>query len=373
MFGQPRDVRDRNDHPSRPSRRLCRSEADAQLHTRRSVVRLDPEEQETNVGTATTTTHAPSVNLEMRNTSVASAVTTAPMPLTARADVPPGRSGPPPVDDQSGLGQGESGEHADGEERDHLVGVPAHGDQKSADKPPAPDAVGEDLPVSAQREEMGQVVVPGQQAGQDRQPAERGVGGQGQHDGDGERDDVVGPMPSDGHRHDLAEDRLVRSRTDVPSLGPARPGPGAWRRGSPRATARSAWPAPPGAAGTAGTPLAIASTPVSALQPAENAFNTSSTLTACSPWVGSSEWPGWAARRPRGWTSPMAMMASRPTMNIMVGRRKARAVSPSPRRLSTVITARMPRQSGTVADDRLGNAEVSAPTPAAMDTATVSV
>ena len=37
------------------------------------------------------------------------------------------------------------------------------------------------------------------------------------------------------------------------------------------------------------------------------------------------------------------------------------------------MTARMPRQSGTVAGARLGKADVSAPTPAAMDTATVSV
>ena len=37
------------------------------------------------------------------------------------------------------------------------------------------------------------------------------------------------------------------------------------------------------------------------------------------------------------------------------------------------MTARMPRQIGTVADDSDGNAEVSAPTPAAIETATVSV
>ena len=60
-------------------------------------------------------------------------------------------------------------------------------------------------------------------------------------------------------------------------------------------------------------------------------------------------------------------------MKIMVGSRKARAASPRPRRLRRVMTARMPRQSGTVAEVRPGKAEVSAPTPAAMDTATVSV
>ena len=70
---------------------------------------------------------------------------------------------------------------------------------------------------------------------------------------------------------------------------------------------------------------------------------------------------------------PMAMMASRPKMNTIVGKRKARAVSPRPRRLSNVMTSRMPRQIGTVAPVSEGKAEVSEATPAAMETATVSV
>ena len=60
-------------------------------------------------------------------------------------------------------------------------------------------------------------------------------------------------------------------------------------------------------------------------------------------------------------------------MNSIVGRRNARAASPSPRRFMSVMRARNPRQSGTVAEVRLGNADVNAPTPAAMETATVSV
>ena len=39
----------------------------------------------------------------------------------------------------------------------------------------------------------------------------------------------------------------------------------------------------------------------------------------------------------------------------------------------TVMTASSPRQIGTVSDEKLGNADVNAPTPAAIDTATVSV
>ena len=70
---------------------------------------------------------------------------------------------------------------------------------------------------------------------------------------------------------------------------------------------------------------------------------------------------------------PTAMMASSPTMKTMVGSRKARAVSPRPRRLSTVMKARIPRQSGMVAPSREGKADCSEATPAAMETATVSV
>ncbi len=60
-------------------------------------------------------------------------------------------------------------------------------------------------------------------------------------------------------------------------------------------------------------------------------------------------------------------------MKIIVGRRNALAASPRPRRFSSVTTARIPRQMGTVAGDRAGKADVNAPTPAAIDTATVSV
>ena len=60
-------------------------------------------------------------------------------------------------------------------------------------------------------------------------------------------------------------------------------------------------------------------------------------------------------------------------MKIIVGSRKARAASPRPRKLSSVMTARIARQIGTVADARLGKADVRVPTPAAIDTATVSV
>ena len=103
-----------------------------------------------------------------------------------------------------------------------------------------------------------------------------------------------------------------------------------------------------------GTPLAIASTPVSALQPAEKAFSSSSTLTASSGTRGTSGTPGCGACRASGWIRPITMMASRPTMKTIVGSRNARAASPRPRRLSTVTTARMTRQMTTVSWVRHG-------------------
>ncbi len=122
-----------------------------------------------------------------------------------------------------------------------------------------------------------------------------------------------------------------------------------------------------------GTPLAIASTPVSALHPAEKAFRTRRIVTALSPVVGVWDVPSCDSCRPSGWTRPMAMMASKPTMKSKVGRRKARAVSPSPRRLSTMMKRRIPRQRGIVAPLRPGKADCKEATPAAMETATVSV
>ena len=99
----------------------------------------------------------------------------------------------------------------------------------------------------------------------------------------------------------------------------------------------------------------MASTPVRALHPAENAFSTNRTPTGARLTVAVSEWPGWARLGSSGWTIPMAMTARRPTMKTTVGRRKARAVSPSPRRLSTVSTASSARHSGTVVPASAGN------------------
>ena len=67
---------------------------------------------------------------------------------------------------------------------------------------------------------------------------------------------------------------------------------------------------------------------------------------------GSSERPGWGGCSASGWIRPMAMMASSPTMNTHGREQERPCGSPRPRRLSTVITARMPRQIGTVCRGR---------------------
>ena len=140
-----------------------------------------------------------------------------------------------------------------------------------------PDAVAEDQPAVSHPEEVRKVVVPRQQAGEHGQPAEGGVGGERQHQGDRERDDVVGPVTPDGVGHDLAQHGLVRPRLDVELVGEhgqpeqhhapgSRPSRSSVRLA--RATRGSL---------KSGTPLAMASTPVRALQPAEKAFSTRST------------------------------------------------------------------------------------------------
>ena len=158
------------------------------------------------LGTATTTTHAPPVNLVKRKITVA-------VPVTERAEPVDGGTQPParrpqlaPMDDQTRLRQRESGEDADGEQRDEGVGVPAHGhQQRPGEDGQHEDPVGEHLAVAAQREEVREVAVPSQQAGQDGQTLEGGVGGQRQHEGDRHRHHEVRPVPADRHPHDLAQ------------------------------------------------------------------------------------------------------------------------------------------------------------------------
>ena len=68
------------------------------------------------------------------------------------------------------------------------------------------------------------------------------------------------------------------------------------------------------------------------------------------------------------------MMASSPTMNNIVGSRNARPLSPEPAEVEHGDDGQDPRGTSARCPAEVdGNAEVSCPTPAAIETATVSV
>jgi hypothetical protein len=114
----------------------------------------------------------------------------------------------------------------------------------------------------------------------------------------------------------------------------------------------------------------MASTPVSALQPAANAIKMSSTPTAATA-VGTATWicaPATGRER----NNPATMTTEIPTMNTAVGNSTAGALVANPRRLSAVSTASPPREMGRLSGASPGKADTKAATPAAIDTATVS-
>ncbi len=325
-------------------------------------------------GIAITTTQAPARNLVKRKIRVATAVTTAPVPLmTARRDHPRSRvrhqcTTSPACERVNPVNTPMANK------RDEGVGVAAHRDEQCGRKAgECQHAVPEHETAVSDAEEMGQVVVSREQARQHRHPAEGGVRRQRQHQGDGQRDDVVGPVPPDRLGHDLAEHGLVRARLDMElvgehrepeqhraedhaeqELGPLCPG----HAGSLEQRARrSRWPRRRSGRCT---------------RPRRPSARAARRPPPASAWRPATCRAG-GVPAPSGWTRPMAMIASRPTMKTSVGTRKARALSPSPLRLSAVMTASIPRQIGTVAETVEGNAEVSCPTPAAMETATVRV
>ncbi len=86
-----------------------------------------------------------------------------------------------------------------------------------------------DRPLDPQGEHVRQVVVPGEQVGQHRQAAERGVGGQGQQDHGGELHDVEqravpqrgpGHLGEDGHPVDRPDRELLDQQGDADQHDP---------------------------------------------------------------------------------------------------------------------------------------------------------
>jgi hypothetical protein len=120
-------------------------------------------------------------------------------------------------------------------------------------------------------------------------------------------------------------------------------------------------------------PFAIASTPVSALQPDANARSATAVdavvavpTAAGSGTVAFGQSPSPHFPRPRAIIAPIA------TTNPYVGRANSRPASRTPRALATARTTRNARESSTRAPLSAGAAEVMARTPAAIETATVS-
>ncbi len=117
--------------------------------------------------TDTTTTHPPAVNFETRKMTVDSRGGQRPHAVDGGPPSPARRSRPVPVDDEPDLRQREAGEDADGEHGDQALRVAAHGhEEHGREHGQDHDAVAEVLAVAAHREDVGQVVVPGQEAGE---------------------------------------------------------------------------------------------------------------------------------------------------------------------------------------------------------------
>ncbi len=109
--------------------------------------------------------------------------------------MPAGGTFLPPVADHADLADGEADEDADGEERYERVGVSAGEDQEGGgDRGQGQDSVAVHLAVGLEAEDVGEVVVAGEEAHEDGEAAEGGVRGQGQQDHRRELHDIERPV-----------------------------------------------------------------------------------------------------------------------------------------------------------------------------------
>ena len=144
----------------------------------------------TKVGTATTTTHAPSTNFDTRKMMVASAVTTAPRPLTVARLA-----------------------HRGGRVRHQWTTNPVWERVKPVNTPMAKRGISSLVfPPTAIRS-------PAERPANTQMPFTNTWRSPREDDGDGEGDDVIRPMPTHRFAHDLAEYGLVGSWSDVPASG----------------------------------------------------------------------------------------------------------------------------------------------------------
>ena len=118
----------------------------------------------------------------------------------------------------------------------------------------------------------------------------------------------------------------------------------------------------------------MASTPVRALHPAEKALRTRKTETASSAWVGTRDRPMGASPRPRGWIKSDADDGQQADDEDEGGQEKGAGTLAQSAEVESGDDQQDPQAHRApcrgVVD---GKAEVSAPTPAAMETATVRV
>src|SRR5581483_6053278 len=122
------------------------------------------------------------------------------------------------------------------------------------------------------------------------------------------------------------------------------------------------------------TPLLTASTPVIAVQPLAKDRIKSHRLagaTATDNVGGVTMDSGWPPAS-SVFTVPMTSTAISDTTNAYVGRTNARPASRTPRKLTTVMSTRIPRHRYSVYGCREGSAEINAPTPAEIPTATTN-
>lgn len=155
-----------------------------------------------------------------------------------------------------------------------------------------------------------------------------------------------------------ASNTSIRAARPINSVPSTRPSPASARRARAARGVRNE-----------GVALAMASTPVSAAQPLANAASSNRMPTVCGVTTTSGAGSG-ASGSPRH--SPTTISTTSAATNTSAGSANSFPPATTPRRLTVVTITSTTRHSGTVHGSSTGNAEVSAATPAATDTATLS-
>src|SRR6478609_6094794 len=106
------------------------------------------------------------------------------------------------------------------------------------------------------------------------------------------------------------------------------------------------------------TPLAIASTPVSAVDPDENAFRTTKTVTAPTPAGSGFGTTAWCRPPVTSSTSPTPTSTKIEVTNAYVGSANSRPDSRTPRRFATTMIARHASDNPTLCDVSDGTNDV---------------